>query len=67
MVEQSRNPLALLRRRQVEAETGLSTSCIYDRMQKGTFPKNIRIGANSVGWRAADIDAFLKNPAEYRV
>lgn len=66
MTEQPRNPMAILRRKQVEAETGLSTSSIYDRMKHGTFPKNVRISTNSVGWRAGDIDKFLENPFAYK-
>lgn len=57
----------ILRRRQVEACTGLSRSTIYRRMQAGTFPPAIPLGGRLVGWRAADIDAFLMNPARYRV
>ncbi|MFM0758291.1 helix-turn-helix transcriptional regulator [Paraburkholderia strydomiana] len=57
----------ILRRRQVEARTGLSRSTIYRRMQAGTFPPAVPLGGRLVGWRAADIDAFLVNPARYRV
>lgn len=66
MAEALRTSLAILRRKQVETETGLSCSTIYARMQDGTFPRNIRIGAKAVGWRAADIDKFLENPAGYK-
>lgn len=56
----------ILRRRQVEACTGLSRSTIYRRMQAGTFPPAIPLGGRLVGWRARDIDAFLINPSRYR-
>ncbi|ORC50188.1 AlpA family transcriptional regulator [Burkholderia sp. A27] len=58
--------LAILRRSQVEAKTGLSRSTIYKRMRDGTFPSAIPLGGRMVGWRVADIDQFLKNPARYR-
>jgi prophage regulatory protein len=58
--------LAILRRRQVEAKTGLSRSTIYSRMQAGTFPRAISLGGRMVGWRAGDIEQFLENPARYR-
>jgi prophage regulatory protein len=56
----------ILRRRQVEERTGLSRSTIYRRMQAGTFPPAIALGGRLVGWRAADIEQFLENPARYR-
>ncbi|WP_429584041.1 helix-turn-helix transcriptional regulator [Paraburkholderia youngii] len=55
-----------MRRAEVERETGLSRSTIYQRMKAGTFPPSVRLGAGAVGWRAADIDAFLGSPADYR-
>jgi prophage regulatory protein len=57
----------IMRRREVEARTGLSRSTIYRRMQAGTFPPAIPLGGRLVGWRARDIDAFLVNPSRYRV
>ncbi|RQS69187.1 AlpA family phage regulatory protein [Burkholderia sp. Bp8963] len=58
--------LTILRRRQVEQRTGLSRSTIYKRMRDGTFPPAIPLGGRMVGWRAADIERFLANPARYR-
>ncbi|MFK4442884.1 prophage regulatory protein [Caballeronia udeis] len=66
MTEQFRTSLAILRRKQVENETGLARSTIYDRMKDGTFPSAIKIGVKAVGWRAGDIDRFLENPAGFR-
>lgn len=59
--------MMILRRPQVEAATGLSRSTIYARLRAKTFPPAVRLGPRSVGWRAGDIDAFLANPASYRV
>ncbi|OXJ19406.1 AlpA family transcriptional regulator [Burkholderia sp. AU6039] len=67
MSDQQPNPQTLMRRKQVEVETTLARSTIYDRMKAGTFPKAIRIGARSIVWRRADIDAWLADPAGYRV
>ncbi|UTV55793.1 helix-turn-helix transcriptional regulator [Burkholderia arboris] len=66
MTEQIQTALTILRRRQVEAATGLSRTTIYYRIKEGTFPAPIKLGPRSVGWRAGDIDAFLTNPAGYR-
>jgi prophage regulatory protein len=60
------NPMAILRRQQVEAETGLSRSEIYRRLSRGTFPKQVHLGPKSVGWYRGDVDAFLRNPFNYR-
>ncbi|CAG9269352.1 helix-turn-helix transcriptional regulator [Paraburkholderia caribensis] len=59
--------LTILRRREVESLTGLSRSTIYARIKAGTFPPPVALGPRSVGWRLADIKAFLLAPADYRV
>lgn len=66
MAEQLRAALAILRRKQVEQETGLSRSTIYSRIKLKTFPAAVQLGPRSVGWRRGDIDAFLANPAGYK-
>lgn len=66
MSEQIKAALTILRRKQVEAVTGLSRSTIYQRIKDKTFPAAIPLGPRCVGWRAGDIEAFLKNPAGYR-
>ncbi|WP_071852937.1 helix-turn-helix transcriptional regulator [Burkholderia ubonensis] len=66
MAEQFRTALAILRRKQVERETGLSRSHLYQRIKDGTFPAPIKLGLKAVGWRAGDIDRFLADPANYR-
>jgi prophage regulatory protein len=66
MTEPTRNALAILRRKQVEQEVGLSRSTIYQRIKEGTFPAPVRLGERAVGWRAGDIERFLLNPAGYR-
>jgi predicted DNA-binding transcriptional regulator AlpA len=49
----------VLRRRTVEAQTGLSRSTIYARMTAGTFPPAICLGGRSVGWLSAEIEAWI--------
>jgi len=66
MAQQTRTSLAILRRKQVELETGLSRSTIYSRCRAGTFPAPIQLGPRCVGWRVGDIEAFLADPANYR-
>ena len=53
----------LLRRPEVEEITRLSRAAIYAKMQEGTFPEPVRLGSNSVAWRAADIEAWIESPS----
>jgi prophage regulatory protein len=50
-----------LRRPAVEAATGLSRSSIYDMMDKGNFPRPVRIGKRAVAWRESVISDWLSN------
>ena len=47
----------ILRRRQVEAETGYSRSTIYLRIAQGLWPKPISLGPRAVGWPATEVAA----------
>ena len=49
----------LLKRPEVEAVTGLSRASIYSKIKAGTFPLPVRLGSNSVAWRAEDIDRWI--------
>ena len=51
----------ILRMPAVIAMTGISRSRIYVYMSRETdpFPRPIRLGPNSVGWRKAEIEAWL--------
>jgi len=63
MAEQLHQALAILRRKQVEARTGLSRSTIYAKMAdpNSGFPPAVRLGARSVGWVAAEVEAWLES------
>jgi prophage regulatory protein len=50
-----------LRRPAVEAVTGLSRSSIYEMMDKGEFPRPIRIGKRAVAWPQSTIEEWLAN------
>ena len=57
--------LSILRRKQVEARTGLSRSTIYEKINRRsprydyTFPKPVRLGSDAVGWIEAEVDAWI--------
>lgn len=50
---------AILRRKQVEARTGLPRSTIYDRIKAGDFHKPINLGPQSVGWVESEINDWI--------
>ncbi len=57
---------SILRCKQVKDKTGLSRSTIYQRIQEGTFPKPINLGARAVGWLENEIEAWLTACIENR-
>ncbi len=68
MAAQNQLPLTILRRKQVEARTGLSRSTIYAKLRRNpnrpsdydpTFPKPVSMGAKAVGWIESELDAWL--------
>lgn len=48
---------AILRRRQVEAESGYSRSTLYLRISQGLWPKPVSLGPRAVGWPAGEVSA----------
>ncbi len=51
----------VLRIPEVLALTGArSRQTIYNWMEKGSFPKAIKLGPNSIGWLKSDCDAWLQ-------
>lgn len=68
MAQQIAKALTIIRRKQLEARTGLSRSTIYAKMRENpkrpsdfdpTFPKPISMGAKAVGWIEAEVEAWL--------
>lgn len=53
------HPLKVLRRRQVEARTGLARSSIYAQIAEGKFPSPIRLLTHTVGWLEHEIDGWI--------
>ncbi len=49
-----------LRRKQVEARTGLSRSTIYEYVANGDFPRPVQIGRRAVGWLSDEVDGWLQ-------
>jgi prophage regulatory protein len=64
MVKKFPEALAIIRRKQVEARTGLSRSTIYLRMAEGNFPKPVNIGPRAVGWIESEVTDWLNTRVE---
>jgi prophage regulatory protein len=65
MAAQIQSALTILRRKQVEARTGLSRSTIYLRISQGTFPPPVKLGGpRAVGWIESEIEAWLSRQVE---
>lgn len=68
MASQHQTAPTILRRKQVEARTGISRSGIYARLKHNpkrpqdfdaTFPKPVSIGAKAIGWVESEIDGWI--------
>lgn len=59
-VPQAPTRLTMLRRRQVEARTGLSRSTICLRISQGSFPRAVSLGGRAVGWIENEIENWLE-------
>jgi prophage regulatory protein len=57
MTEQFRE--TLLRRKIVEARTGVSRSVIYALMSEGRFPKPVPLVGRTVAWTSSSIDKWI--------
>ncbi|EOS8501576.1 hypothetical protein LNGFDJGK_03173 [Enterobacter hormaechei] len=63
--KQKAHPLCILRMTELTAILGISRSSIYEKLNPKSryydaeFPKPVRLGAASVGWRATAIDEWI--------
>jgi len=48
-----------MRRKEVIEKTGLARSTIYKLISQGEFPKQVELGARSVGWVDEEIEEWL--------
>lgn len=50
---------ALLRRKQVEARTGLARSTLYKLVSCGDFPAPLSLTGRAVAWRSTEVDRWI--------
>lgn len=59
--EPQRHSIRFLRKKSVMLITGMSASGIYDLMNRGLFPKSIKLpGGKSVAWLLSDIEEWQR-------
>ena len=59
MTDSIRREPSFLRRKQVEARTGLARSTIYLYIKAGTFPRPVPLGPRAVGWLESDVSNWI--------
>ena len=65
MSNTTRSLQVILRLKRMKEKTGISGSSIYNKLNPrskyydATFPRPIRLGASSVGWKESDVDAWI--------
>ena len=52
--------MGILRPPRVQALTGLSRSTIWRMVKDGSFPRPVRLGMRSIGWRESDVMHWLE-------
>ena len=61
-----RPPKMIIRQAEVLRRTGFSRSTLYLRIANGEFPRQLSLGARSVGWIEEEVDAWIKQRASMR-
>ena len=51
----------ILRLPEVVAVTGISRSSVTRQVHRGTFPEPVRLGPNAIGWREAEVLAWIES------
>jgi prophage regulatory protein len=59
-------PDRILRIRTVLNRTGLSRSTLYRKISDGSFPRQVKIGDRSSGWRESAVNQWIADPPAYR-
>lgn len=53
------SPDRLVRISEVQRLTGLKRSAIYEQMQRGTFPRSVKVGARTTAWSEVAIHLWV--------
>ncbi|MAY57690.1 MULTISPECIES: AlpA family transcriptional regulator [Pseudoalteromonas] len=58
--------MRLIKLKEVIEKTSLGRSTIYEFMTKGTFPKQVSLGAKSVAWLESEVDDWIEDKVRGR-
>ncbi|TPG15801.1 AlpA family phage regulatory protein [Sphingomonas koreensis] len=61
------NPERILRIKTVLDRTGLSRSTLYRKVERGTFPSQLKLSTRCAGWRESEVNDWMRNPMSYSV
>jgi len=50
----------ILRLDEVQAKTGFKRAHLYTLMQKGEFPKTVRLGVRAMGWNSVEVEQWVR-------
>ena len=56
-----------MRLKEVLDITGLSRATLYRKIHAGTFPHQHKLAERCCGWKAYEVDVWLKNPVTFTV
>ena len=59
------SPLRIMRLNEVLDLTGLSRATLYRKIAAGTFPPQHKLATRCCGWRAGEVDVWLRNPMTF--
>jgi len=58
--------MRIMRLKEIIEKTGLAKSTVYNLISQGKFPKQIDLGARSVGWVDTEIEEWLEAKIAHR-
>ncbi|MEG3759287.1 AlpA family transcriptional regulator [Pseudoalteromonas carrageenovora] len=58
--------MRLIKLKEVIEKTSLGRSTIYEFMSRGTFPKQVSLGAKSVAWLESEVDDWIMERIDLR-
>ena len=61
------SPLRLMRLTEVLDLTGLSRATLYRKISAGTFPPQHKLAERCCGWRAGEVEMWLRNPHAFTI
>ena len=64
---QTESPDRILRIKAVLERTGLTRSTLYRKIERGTFPPQVKLSERCAGWRESAVTAWMHNPMFYSV